>query len=80
MQALDPKIIRYRCHRGMLELDLILIPFYDQHFAALTDDMRQKFIEFLQLPDPELYQYLVVDQAPQQKEFVNLVELIKQNN
>lgn len=51
--------IRWRCHRGMLELDLILLPFFDQHFHSLGAAQQQQFEDLLEATDPELFQWLL---------------------
>jgi len=42
--SLDPKLsqIRWRCHRGMRELDLLLLRFFDQHYQHLSPVEQRK--------------------------------------
>lgn len=35
--------IRWQCRRGMLEIDAILLPFFDKHFDALSDPEKISF-------------------------------------
>lgn len=51
--------IRWGCRRGMLELDLILLPFFDKHYGQLSIPDQQIFAALLECPDPELYDYLI---------------------
>lgn len=51
---LDLKKLRWRCRRGMLELDLLLIPFFDERFHTLTEDESRTFSQLLDREDPEL--------------------------
>ena len=41
----------------MLELDLLLMPFFDEVFAELESDEQQAFIKLLEQEDPELFQW-----------------------
>ena len=45
---------RWRCRRGMLELDLVLDAFMERHFAGLDSARREAFGRLLDLSDPEL--------------------------
>ncbi len=53
------RMVRWRCNRGMLELDLLLIPFAESHFDTLNDDEKALFIEMLTYEDPILYGWLM---------------------
>lgn len=53
------RMVRWRCNRGMLELDLILIPFSENHFEKLDADKKAEFIELLTHEDPTLFAWLM---------------------
>ena len=46
--------IRWRCRRGMLELDLVLAGFLERHLDSLDDAQIDVFVSLLMRPDPEL--------------------------
>jgi antitoxin CptB len=46
--------IRWRCRRGLLELDLLLKAFVEQHLDRLDDAALDAFAHLLTKPDPEL--------------------------
>lgn len=50
---------RWRCRRGMLELDIVLLRFMDKHYAELNEVELQQFEELLSLPDNELWDLIV---------------------
>ena len=50
----DGERIRWRCRRGMLELDLVLKAFTDRHLDTLDGESVAAFSELLERPDPEL--------------------------
>lgn len=51
----------------MLELDLILIPFYRHQYPALSSALQQQYREFLECTDRELYQWLIKHEVPESK-------------
>ena len=56
MSAVDiPGRLRWRCRRGMLELDLVLAQFLQLHGARLTVPQLAELDALLDLPDPELW-------------------------
>ncbi len=46
--------VRWRCRRGLLELDLILKAFLERHFERLDAGQREVFSELLDQPDNDL--------------------------
>lgn len=49
--------LRWRCRRGMLELDLLLLPFFDEVFSELNADEQAVFVRLLEQDDPDLLQW-----------------------
>ena len=54
LSARERDRIRWRCRRGMLELDLVLTRFLDAHLDHLDDTQLDAFNGLLMRPDPEL--------------------------
>lgn len=46
---------RWRCRRGLLELDIVLLRFMDKYYAQLNETELQQFEELLSLSDNELW-------------------------
>jgi antitoxin CptB len=53
MKELDR--IRWRCRRGMLELDIVLQGFVDKHYMQLDEIELKHFDTLLSLPDNDLW-------------------------
>lgn len=68
--------LKWRCHRGMLELDLFLIPFADNHLSALDQAACQQFELLLTQPDPVIFAWLMGHEAPLEKGLQDIVECI----
>ena len=68
-QALEDRRLRWRCRRGMLELDLLLLPYVEQKFWHAPAAERSLFLDLLEEDDPVLFEWfngrnLPVDDAP----------------
>ena len=51
--------LQWQCRRGMLELDVILIPFLERHFDQLQQAEQNAFCELLRREDPDLYTWIM---------------------
>lgn len=69
--------LRWRCRRGMLELDLLLQGFLDNGFAELDEVEQQLFIDLLELPDQDLFENLMTTDEPERKEFSRVIAKIR---
>ncbi len=47
--------LRWRCRRGLLELDIVLGRFVDAHYENLSEKEQQIFDAFLDMPDNPLW-------------------------
>ncbi len=68
-----PARLRWRCRRGMLELDLLLLAFLERDYPALSSSEKQAFERLLQVPDTTLLGYLQGRQNPPDKELMNII-------
>lgn len=59
--------LRWRSRRGLLENDLILTRFLDQHEATLTDEEVDALTRLLELADNDLMQLLLGRKEPDQE-------------
>jgi len=51
--------LRWRCRRGMKELDVLLAHYVDTEFCAAPMEEQQAFMRLLEVQDPVLYGYFV---------------------
>lgn len=51
--------IRWACRRGMLELDLILLPFLENVLPTLDESDKLKFEQLLECEDQDLFAWLM---------------------
>jgi len=77
--ATDQARLRWRCRRGLLELDLILQTVLDDLYDFLSTTDRAAFLELLELPDNQLLDYLQGRAEPPQENLKQLVIKILQH-
>jgi antitoxin CptB len=70
--------IRWQCRRGMLELDLILLKFFDGCFAGLLETEKALFVQFLQESDQTLYRWFMGQELPADPSWVAFVHRIRE--
>ncbi len=69
--------MRWKCRRGMLELDLLLKAFLDQGYQDLDARGQQRFDVMLDYPDAVLLEWLMGRIRPTDKDVAQLVEKIR---
>lgn len=70
--------VRWQCRRGMLELDMLLLPFFDIVYESLGLEQKKAFIDLLAFPDQELYGYLIARQKPDSLALQSMVQHIRE--
>jgi antitoxin CptB len=69
--------LKWRCRRGMRELDSLLLAFVEDAAASFTEVELARFEEILALPDPVLHAYLLGRSAPPDAVTADLIERIR---
>lgn len=62
----------------MLELDLFLVPFFDQCFNTLNQNEQEVFLTMLNESDPTLLSWFMGNDVPQDEELAIVVDKIRQ--
>jgi len=60
LETAERNRLRWRCRRGLLELDIVLARFVDQHFGQLALTEKAEFTALLALPDNDLWDMISV--------------------
>ena len=68
--------LRWRCRRGMRELDVLLQRYLDQRYASAAEEEQQAFEALLELPDPQLFDLIVKRERASDPHLVNVVDRI----
>ena len=73
MNELPPGTLRWRCRRGMKELDLMLQEWLDRRYPQASSAERALFARILELPDPQIACYLLRHETPDDPAMATLV-------
>lgn len=69
--------VRWRCRRGLLELDIVLGRFVETYYAQLDETGRQAFDTLLDMPDTVLWDMVAGRQEAAQNGQQVLLEKIR---
>jgi antitoxin CptB len=68
--------LRWRCRRGMRELDLLLTRYVDEQYRGAPLEQREAFLALLDAPDPLIYAYCLGQERPPTELLSSLIERI----
>lgn len=69
--------VRWHSRRGLLELDLVLVPFADQYFQALSAADQDAYVKLLTMEDQDLLAWMLGHAAPTEPDLAHIVHLIR---
>ena len=72
--------IHWACRRGMRELDISIMPFFEYEYDSLSDDDKRLFVRLLESDDPDLFNWLMNHGKPADTELQRMVQLIQTRN
>ncbi|HUH38879.1 MAG TPA: succinate dehydrogenase assembly factor 2 [Spongiibacteraceae bacterium] len=70
------KRLYWASRRGMLELDLMLVPFFEARFRELSEVDQARFVRLLACEDTELFSWFMQRERPEDKELSTIVDAI----
>lgn len=68
--------LKWACRRGMLELDVIFMPFVDKAYDDLAEEHKRVFERLLTCQDPELFAWFMGHEECDDPELKEMVQLI----
>ena len=69
--------LRWRCRRGMRELDQLLGWYLDVRYAQAADAAKAAFSTMLEQPDPELWDWLSGHGSPDAPDWRAIIDEIR---
>jgi antitoxin CptB len=66
--------VRWRCRRGMKELDLLLVRWLEAGWPAADGGKRAAFLRLLEEPDPQLADWLLHGRRPDDPPLATLID------
>ena len=73
----DLKKMLWHSRRGMLELDLLLIPFAKNSLAKLSCLEKNQYKRLLLEEDQDLYTWLIGKSEPEDNDLKNIISIVK---
>ena len=80
MQEFNQHEIFWHSRRGMLELDLLLVPFAREVFESLSHPDQMLYSELLEEEDQDLFTWLMQRTPPEDPRFESIIRQILAHN
>ena len=68
---------RWRCRRGLLELDILLQRFMDEYYNTLGENELRQFEMLLNLPDNDLWDVIMQKQQAKDQSLLPVLRLLQ---
>jgi antitoxin CptB len=75
----DINRLLWQCRRGMLELDVLLLPFLKERFRDLPLDDQRRFEALLACEDQDIFSWVMRRTIPDDPELKRMVDILLQN-
>ena len=69
--------LRWRSRRGLLELELLLLPFAQQRLAELSPEQLDSYEQLLECEDLDIYDWLQQRSQPTDASLQMIVDLVR---
>lgn len=74
--AIDERRVRWHSRRGMLELDLVLMPFAEQVYPGLDRSDKLRYRELLACEDADLFAWILHREPVSAPELAHIIGLV----
>ncbi len=71
--------LRWACRRGMLELDLVLLPFLENTFSSLSEADQLLFEKLLEGEDQDMFGWFLRRVEPEDPDTRRIVNIIRES-
>ena len=72
----DIRKLAWQSRRGMLELDVLFVPFVNEAFRSLEKEDQDRFVNLLACEDQDLFVWLMERETPEDPDMARIVQLI----
>ena len=80
MQEFNKHKIFWHSRRGMLELDLLLVPFATEVFESLSRQDQLLYSDLLEEEDQDIFNWLMLRSEPSEARFESIIRQILAHN
>jgi len=74
--ATEKKRLWWHSRRGMLELDVLLLPFLEEAYSDLSEENKAKYRKLLDCEDPDLFKWFMQNGRPEDQDHADIVDII----
>lgn len=75
-ENLEHKRLMWHCRRGMLELDVLLLPFCREVYLTLSPEDQAKFVDLVACEDPDLFGWFMQQTVAEDPNHAYMVDMI----
>ncbi len=65
--------------RGMLELDLVLLPFLENVYQTLVQEDKERYWKLLECEDQDMFAWFLRREDPEDPELLRIVTIVRDN-
>lgn len=65
--------------RGMLELDLVLLPFLESVYQTLDQEDKERYWKLLECEDQDMFAWFLRREDPEDPELLRIVTIVRDN-
>jgi antitoxin CptB len=76
---LDKNRLFWASRRGMLELDLILLPFIENVYSTLAEEDQRRYEALLACEDQDIYAWCMNREDPADPDLLRIVQIVRAN-
>ena len=66
----------WHSRRGMLELDILLVPFAKEVYPSLSEEDQQRYVKLLTCEDVDLFAWFMGREVPEDEENAYMIQMI----
>lgn len=74
--TIDFNRLAWHSRRGMLELDVLLIPFLNEAYRDLSPEDQARYKKLLECEDPDLFSWFMRNAIPSDPDHLKMVNMI----
>lgn len=74
---MDKNRLFWGSRRGMLELDLVLMPFVENIYDTLAQEDKERYWKLLECEDQDMFGWFLRREDPQDAELKRIVEIVR---
>ena len=72
--------LKWRCRRGMRELDVLLKRFLEHQYSAASGEIQAAFARLLTMPDPEIYALIMGRKIAEDRQLRDVIQRLRRSH